>query len=189
MSLEGLKNAADQWLPGLLHGKRRLADVAAWDLLQAWQALLPWPLPRELDRLAPTHWTAPSGRRHAISYRDGTPVVDVKLQECFGLAASPRLPQGVPVVLHLNAPSGRPLAVTRDLAFFWQEAYPQVRAEMRGRYPRHPWPEKPMEALPTALTKKRLEAMQKAEAKRPQESGARQPAKDKAARDKAARKR
>ena len=189
MSLEGLKKAADQWLPGLLHGKRRLADVTPRDLLQTWQALLPWPLPRELDRLAPKHWTAPSGRRHAISYRDGTPVVDVKLQECFGLAASPRLPQGVPVVLHLNAPSGRPLAVTRDLAFFWQEAYPQVRAEMRGRYPRHPWPEKPMEALPTALTKKRLEAMQKAEAKGPQENGARQAAKDKGTKDKATRKR
>ena len=109
--------------------------------------------------------TAPSGRRHAISYRDGTPVVDVKLQECFGLAASPRLPQGAAVVLHLNAPSGRPLAVTRDLAFFWKEAYPQVRAEMRGRYPRHPWPEKPMEALPTALTLKRLQAVQEAREK------------------------
>ena len=165
MSPEGLAAAFDQWLPGLLEGKKRLGEISAKELLQAWQGLLAWPLPRELDRLAPTHWTAPSGRRHAISYRDGTPVVDVKLQECFGLAASPRLPQGAAVVLHLNAPSGRPLAVTRDLAFFWKEAYPQVRAEMRGRYPRHPWPEKPMEALPTALTLKRLQAVQEAREK------------------------
>ena len=160
LSPEGLAASAGEWLPGLLEGRKRLGDVAPQDLLRAWQGLLAWPLPRELDRLAPPRWTAPSGASHAISYRDGTPVVDVKLQECFGLAASPLLPQGVPVVLHLNAPSGRPLAVTRDLAFFWKEAYPQVRAEMRGRYPRHPWPENPMEAMPTALTNRRLAKLQ-----------------------------
>lgn len=108
----------------------------------------------------PDRLQVPSSSSYRVDYpevdSDDPPVLAVKLQECFGWTTSPRICDGrVPVTVHLLSPAGRPLAVTRDLEFFWREAYPGVRAEMRGRYPRHPWPEDPMAAEPTRHTNRR----------------------------------
>lgn len=110
-----------------------------------------------LDELVPERLEVPSGRDARIEYQDGQPpVVAIKLQECFGLADTPALVDGrEPVVFHLLSPAGRPLAVTADLASFWSGPYAQVRTEMRGRYPKHPWPEDPWTAPATARTKNR----------------------------------
>jgi ATP-dependent helicase HrpB len=110
-----------------------------------------------LDREAPSHWTLPSGRRVPVAYeRDRPPVVAARIQEVFGLAETPRLAAGrVPIVLELLAPSQRPMQTTSDLASFWRTTYAQVRAELRGRYPRHPWPDDPTTATPTARAKRR----------------------------------
>lgn len=115
--------------------------------------LLPWPEAARLDELAPEHLTVPSGRRHRLHYDSGRPVCRVKLQECFGLATSPTL-SGVKVQFHLLSPAGRPLAVTDDLASFWSGPYQDVRKDMRGRYPKHPWPEDPWSAQATERTKR-----------------------------------
>ena len=125
-------------------------------LADALRALLSWDQRRKLEELAPTHLAVPSGSRLAIDYTGENPVLAVKLQEMFGAQATPAVAGGkVPLVLHLLSPAGRPLQVTRDLAGFWRNSYPQVRAEMRGRYPRHPWPEDPLAAAPTKRTKPR----------------------------------
>jgi ATP-dependent helicase HrpB len=112
---------------------------------------------RDLDRLAPEALDVPSGRARRLQYQeDGAVVAAVKLQELFGLAESPRLgPRRQPVVFELLAPNGRPVQTTRDLASFWNTTYQEVRKELRGRYPRHPWPEDPWTAPPTARVKKR----------------------------------
>ncbi|MEO5823821.1 MAG: ATP-dependent helicase HrpB [Vicinamibacteraceae bacterium] len=117
----------------------------------------PYALTRDLERLAPSHLDLPSGRRAALLYdADGTISASAKLQELFGLAETPRVgPAGVPVVLSLLAPNGRPVQTTRDLRSFWDRTYPEVRKELRGRYPRHPWPEDPWTATPTARVKPR----------------------------------
>jgi ATP-dependent helicase HrpB len=117
----------------------------------------PYAMARELDRLAPTHLDLPSGRRTALAYEaDGTVSASARLQELFGLAETPRVgPSGAPVVLSLLAPNGRPVQTTRDLRSFWDRTYPEVRRELRGRYPRHPWPEDPWTATPTARAKPR----------------------------------
>ena len=124
------------------------------DMYPAMQRLLPWPEAARLDELAPERLAVPSGSRPRISYADGRPTVRVKLQECFGLASSPEC-AGVRVLFHLLSPAGRPLAVTDDLASFWEGPYQDVRKEMRGRYPKHPWPEDPWTAQATARTKRR----------------------------------
>ncbi|MBB1054076.1 ATP-dependent helicase C-terminal domain-containing protein, partial [Dietzia sp. B44] len=126
----------------------------------ALRRLLPWPEATRFDELVPDRLQVPSSSSYRVDYpepgSDAAPVLAVKLQECFGWTASPRICDGrVPVTVHLLSPAGRPLAVTRDLEFFWREAYPGVRAEMRGRYPRHPWPEDPMVAEPTRRTNRR----------------------------------
>ncbi|MEU9002039.1 ATP-dependent helicase C-terminal domain-containing protein, partial [Streptomyces sp. NPDC048551] len=108
-----------------------------------------------LDELAPERIEVPSGSRVRVDYSGEQPVLAVKLQELFGLAETPRV-AGVPVLVHLLSPAGRPAAVTADLASFWQGGYRAVRAELRGRYPRHPWPEDPATAEPTRHTNARL---------------------------------
>ncbi|MGI5236566.1 ATP-dependent helicase HrpB [Dactylosporangium sp. CA-139066] len=124
-----------------------MADGA--DVHTALQARLPWPAAKDLDRLAPERLTVPSGSAVRLDYADPEgPVLAVKVQEMFGLERTPEV-GGRPVLLHLLSPAGRPVAVTRDLASFWRTGYPQVRAELRGRYPRHPWPENPATAPPT----------------------------------------
>jgi len=115
---------------------------------------LPWELRTRLDRDAPEHWVAPSGSRRRLDYRADGVVLEVRIQEVFGLAETPRV-AGRPVVIHLLSPAQRPLQVTDDLASFWKNTYPEVRKEMRGRYPRHYWPENPLEAEPTARAKPR----------------------------------
>ncbi|RSZ63788.1 ATP-dependent RNA helicase [Corynebacterium hylobatis] len=142
------------WLGPELDGLARGTQISRVDMYPALQRLLPWPEAARLDELAPERLRVPSGHRHRLDYSEGRPVVRVKLQECFGLAESPQL-AGMPVLFHLLSPAGRPLAVTDDLASFWSGPYTQVRAEMRGRYPRHPWPEDPWTAPATARTKKR----------------------------------
>ena len=141
-----------------------LAEPATWldlttdtpDLASGLRALVPWPEAGRLDELAPARLAVPSGSTYAVDYADasGQPVLAARLQECFGWTETPRL-AGVPVLLHLLSPAGRPLAVTGDLASFWVNAYPGVRAEMRGRYPKHAWPEDPLTAEPGRFTRRR----------------------------------
>ena len=127
------------------------------DLAGALHGLLDWNAQRRLDELAPTHLTVPSGSRIALDYEGAEPKLSVRLQEVFGLMDSPRIVDGrVPVTLELLSPARRPVQVTRDLASFWRNAYVEVRKDMRGRYPRHYWPENPLEAQPTRRAKRRL---------------------------------
>jgi ATP-dependent helicase HrpB len=141
-------------LPGLaaraVAGKTRLTDVHLHDGLD-------WSVRQQLADAAPTQFTAPSGRPHSIEYRDdGTVAVSIKLQELFGLAETPRIGlRREPLLFLLLAPNGRPVQTTRDLASFWNTTYPEVRRELRGRYPKHPWPEDPWNATPTARTTRR----------------------------------
>lgn len=143
-----------------LAGLRPDSSLQRIDVASALRRLLPWPEASRLDELVPEHLAVPSGSRVRIAYpadADGRPVVAVKLQELFGLAETPRLVQGrVPVLFHLLSPGRAPVAVTDDLASFWNGPYRDVRAQMRGRYPKHPWPEDPWTAPATAETTKRM---------------------------------
>ncbi|MFJ8034571.1 ATP-dependent helicase HrpB [Streptomyces sp. NPDC096032] len=148
----------DEWLEPELGRARRRADLARIDAGQALARLLPWASGEaaRLDELAPERITVPSGSRIRIDYRDAErPVLAVKLQEMFGLRRTPAV-AGVPLLVHLLSPAGRPAAVTADLASFWADGYRGVRAELRGRYPKHPWPEDPAAAEPTRHTNARL---------------------------------
>ncbi|RAO27095.1 RNA helicase [Micromonospora saelicesensis] len=148
---DSLLDAAPTWLGPELAAARRRADLARVDVPSALRRLLPWAQAARLDELAPERIEVPSGSRIRLDYGDpAAPVLAVKLQETFGWPAAPRIADGrVPVLLHLLSPAGRPVAVTADLASFWRTGYPQVRSELRGRYPRHPWPEDPGTATPT----------------------------------------
>ncbi|MFG1745165.1 ATP-dependent helicase HrpB [Micromonospora chalcea] len=146
-----LLDRAPDWLgPELIRARRR-ADLSRVDVVAALRRLLDWRQAARLDELAPERLAVPSGSRVRVDYADpAAPVLAVKLQETFGWRDVPRIADGrVPVLLHLLSPAGRPVAVTADLASFWRTGYPQVRAELRGRYPRHPWPEDPTTAEPT----------------------------------------
>ncbi|MFK4242816.1 ATP-dependent helicase HrpB [Micromonospora chokoriensis] len=148
---EALLDAAPTWLGPELAAARRRADLARADVTSALRRLLPWAQAARLDEVAPERIEVPSGSRIRVDYTDpAAPVLAVKLQETFGWSVAPRVGDGrVPVLLHLLSPAGRPVAVTADLASFWRTGYPQVRSELRGRYPRHPWPEDPGTATPT----------------------------------------
>jgi ATP-dependent helicase HrpB len=139
----------DDWLD--LGTARRRSDLARVDVAGGLRRLVPWSVAGRLDEVAPERLPVPSGSQVRVDYGDpAAPVLAVKVQEAFGWREAPRLADGrVPVLLHLLSPAGRPVAVTRDLGSFWVQGYPQVRAEMRGRYPRHPWPEDPTTAEPT----------------------------------------
>ncbi|GAB3276827.1 ATP-dependent helicase HrpB [Parahaliea aestuarii] len=146
----------EQWLLPWLDDVQRLSDFARLDLRSILQALLPWPQPLELERLAPERIAVPSGSSIAVDYSQSPPVLAVKLQEMFGCEDGPRICNGgVALCIHLLSPAGRPLQVTTDLASFWRNGYAEVRKEMRGRYPKHPWPEDPVSALPTRHTRAR----------------------------------
>lgn len=157
LSCEELKKRSQEWLPELCAGVTDLRNLKSGDLLASIRGLLPWQCLAEIEKLAPVNWVSPCGKKHPICYDEAYPCVEVKLQECFGLTMSPSVADTV-LTLHLLSPSGVRLASTRDLPFFWKDVYPKVRSEMRGRYPRHPWPEDPLTALPTTLTQKGLRA-------------------------------
>ena len=131
--------------------------MSASDLSDAVMALLPWDLRARLDREAPTHFEAPTGSQVAIDYEaEQGPTIAIRVQELFGLNVHPTIAQGkVPLVVELLSPAHRPVQVTRDLPGFWRGSYAGVRADLRGRYPRHPWPDDPANALPTRRAKPR----------------------------------
>jgi ATP-dependent helicase HrpB len=146
-----------EWLGSFLGTARSLADLGAIDLLPPLKARLTREQAQRLDEGAPTHLTVPSGSRIAVQYSAaGPPVLAVKLQELFGLAETPAIAWGrASLVLHLLSPAGRPIQVTSDLRNFWNKVYPEVKKELKGRYPRHPWPDDPWSAAPTRHAKRR----------------------------------
>ncbi|GAA4180625.1 ATP-dependent helicase C-terminal domain-containing protein [Streptosporangium oxazolinicum] len=149
---EALIGAADRWLEPELSRARRRSDLERLDVVSALHRLVPWNA--RLAETAPERVEVPSGSRIRIDYSGERPVLAAKLQELFGWAEAPRV-AGVPLVIHLLSPAGRPAAVTADLASFWREGYRAVRAELRGRYPRHPWPDDPLSATATRRTNPR----------------------------------
>jgi len=154
---EWLGERLDQWLAPWLAGIRSLEQLNKLDLAAILTARLSWPQQQSLDRLAPTHLTVPSGSRIRIAYEPGKPpVLAVRLQELFGLAETPKICDNtVPVLLHLLSPARRPMQITQDLRGFWEGAYHEVKKELRGRYPKHPWPDDPWQAQPTSRAKPR----------------------------------
>ncbi|MGW0789275.1 ATP-dependent helicase HrpB [Streptomyces sp. NPDC002911] len=157
VSDDALLERAGEWLEPELSRAGRRSDLARIDAGQALRRLLPWATgdAARLDELAPERIAVPSGSRIRVEYGGEQPVLAVKLQELFGLSETPRV-AGVPVLVHLLSPAGRPAAVTADLASFWREGYRGVRAELRGRYPKHPWPEDPTTTTATRFTSARL---------------------------------
>src|SRR5579862_2504031 len=156
---EGLARAAAEWLEPLLADKTARGDVGADELSDAIMNLLPWILRKRLEAEAPTHFSAPSGSSVPIDYEaEEGPKLSIRVQELFGLARHPSIAGGrVPLLIELLSPAQRPVQVTRDLPGFWRGSYAQVKAEMRGRYPRHPWPDDPLTALATRRAKRRGE--------------------------------
>ena len=149
-----LAATASAWLAPALIGRTALSAVTADDLAGALQGLLPWTLRARLDAEAPTHVEVPTGSRIPVDYAAEEPVLAVRVQELFGLDRHPKA-AGRPLVLHLLSPAQRPIQITRDLPGFWRGSWAAVRAEMRGRYPRHPWPEDPLSEAPTRRAKPR----------------------------------
>lgn len=149
VSDDALLEELQDWLGPDLARVRGARDLGRVDVVQALRRLLPWPDAGRLDALAPERLTVPSGSNVRVDYTGEQPVLPVRVQEVFGWSTTPRLADGrVPVLLHLLSPAGRPAAVTADLASFWSTGYPAVRAELRGRYPKHAWPDDPLSAVP-----------------------------------------
>src|SRR5690606_39063904 len=146
-----------EWLAPSLTGRTSLAQISADDLASTLGTLLPHDLKRRLERETPSHFTAPTGSRLPIDYdADGGPTVTVRVQDLFALDVHPTVAGGrLPLTLALASPAGRPIQVTRDLPAFWRGSWADVRRDMRGRYPKHPWPEDPRTALPTRRAKPR----------------------------------
>ncbi|MFU8765937.1 MAG: ATP-dependent helicase C-terminal domain-containing protein, partial [Haliea sp.] len=133
----------------------RLDQVDRLPLGRHFLESMDWQLQHDLKRLAPTHLNVPSGSSIRLDYSGDEPVLAVKLQEMFGCAETPRIAGGrQPLQLHLLSPAQRPLQVTQDLETFWHNVYPEVKKEMKGRYPKHPWPDDPLAAVPTRFTKR-----------------------------------
>jgi ATP-dependent helicase HrpB len=157
VSNEALLDRVEEWLMPYVTGLTHLEQVQRMDLVEPLQALLTWEQRRQLDQLAPTHVSVPTGSRLQVDYRDvQRPVLAVRLQEMFGCQETPKVAGGmVSLVLHLLSPGGRPVQVTQDLRQFWQSSYQEVRKALRGRYPKHSWPDDPLSAQPTRRTKGR----------------------------------
>jgi ATP-dependent helicase HrpB len=157
LSDEALTATADDWLAPHLVGKGSLGEIGSDLLSEALRSLLPWNLQRRLDAEAPMHVEVPTGSQVPVDYgaEDG-PVLAVRVQELFGLDKHPTIAGGrVPLILHLLSPAQRPIQITRDLPGFWRGSWAAVRADMRGQYPKHPWPEDPLTAPPTRRAKPR----------------------------------
>jgi len=153
-----LLKSLEDWLLPFLGNARSRADLQKVDLLPALRSRFDWNRLQRSEKLAPERYQVPSGSQIRLQYPpDGPPVLAVKLQEMFGLTETPTIADGrCPLVIQLLSPAGRPLQITGDLAHFWEHGYPEIRKEMKGRYPKHPWPENPLTALPTAKTKRKL---------------------------------
>lgn len=152
---DALLAGVETWLGPELTRARRRADLAKVNTHDALQRLLPWPAAARLDELVPDRLAVPTGARVRVDYSGDEPVLALRVQEAFGWTATPTIADGrVPVLLHLLSPAGRPVAITRDLTSFWRDGYQQVRTELRGRYPKHPWPTDPTTATPTSRTKR-----------------------------------
>ncbi|SHI53939.1 ATP-dependent helicase HrpB [Halodesulfovibrio aestuarii] len=158
VSDKSLLSTLETWLSPYLTGMRNASDLRKLDLKTILLASLDWTQQTTLQKIAPTHFTVPSGSSIRIDYSNpNAPLLPVKLQEMFGATQTPAIANGqVPLTVHLLSPAGRPLQVTRDLLSFWKNGYPSVRSEMRGRYPKHPWPEDPITAEPTRKTNRAL---------------------------------
>ena len=159
VSNDALARTAGEWLAPFLTDKTALSQIGADDLASALDALVPWTLRKRLDAEAPTHFVAPTGSAVPIDYEaEQGPTVSIRVQELFGLATHPTIAGGrVPLVLELLSPAHRPVQVTRDLPGFWRGSYKDVKTEMRGRYPKHPWPDDPLSAPATRRAKRRGE--------------------------------
>jgi ATP-dependent helicase HrpB len=157
LSDAALAASAGEWLAPVLLFKTALSEISPDELDPALHTLLPWPLKRRLDAEAPTHYAAPSGSSVPIDYgAEEGPKLSIRVQELFGLDRHPSIAGGkVPLVVELLSPARRPVQVTRDLPGFWRGSYAAVKAEMRGRYPRHPWPDDPLHAPATRRAKPR----------------------------------
>ena len=157
LSNAALAASAEAWLAPFLAGKTRLGEIGADDLGQALDTLLDWGVRRRLDAEAPTHFGAPTGQHHPIDYEgEGAPALHIRVQELFGLTTHPAIAGGRrPLTLYLLSPAHRPIQITRDLPGFWAGSWAAVKAEMRGRYPKHPWPDDPSRAPPTTRAKPR----------------------------------
>src|SRR5690606_25892677 len=154
VSDEALLLDIERWLSPHLAGLHRLDQIDRLPLARLYAESLDWSLQQKLGQLAPTHLQVPSGSRIALDYSSHEPVLAVKLQEMFGQTDTPTLVDGrVTVLVHRLSPARRPVQITRDLAGFWRSSYFEVRKDLRGRYPKHPWPEDPLQALPTARSK------------------------------------
>jgi ATP-dependent helicase HrpB len=157
LSDTALAPTAEEWLAPIIHSKTALAQIGADDLDAALAMAVPYMLRRRLDAEAPTHFSAPSGSSVAIDYEapEG-PKLSIRVQELFGLNTHPTIAGGrVPLVIELLSPAHRPVQLTRDLPGFWRGSYADVRTDMRGRYPRHPWPDDPASAPATRRAKPR----------------------------------
>jgi len=161
LSDAGLTAMLDDWLGPWLTDVSHVNHLSRLDLSGAIKARLSWHQMQNVDRLAPTHYRVPSGSEYRIDYSQEPPVLAVKLQELFGLEQTPSIGDGVTLQLHLLSPAGRPVQVTQDLKNFWRGSYAEVAKEMRGRYPKHPWPEDPLAASPTRHTRRRSESQNK----------------------------
>ncbi|MEQ8824377.1 MAG: ATP-dependent helicase HrpB [Filomicrobium sp.] len=157
VSDEALAATAPDWLAPFLTGKTKADQVSANDLQQALSMLLPHHLLSEIDSAAPTHFVAPTGHKHPIDYDGpGAPALNIRVQELFGLKTHPTIANGkLPLTLNLMSPANRPIQITRDLPGFWQGSWASVKADMKGRYPKHPWPDDPANAAPTRRAKPR----------------------------------
>ena len=156
VSPQRLTDTLSGWLGPFLDKTTHLKDLKRLNLKQILSNLLPWPLPSQLEQLAPARFTVPSGNAHTIDYSQHPPVLAVKLQELFGMQEAPSIGYGTALQVHLLSPGGHVLQVTQDLAHFWTTSYTEVKKEMKGRYPRHPWPDDPTQALATAKTNRAL---------------------------------
>ncbi|HWK01179.1 MAG TPA: ATP-dependent helicase C-terminal domain-containing protein, partial [Xanthobacteraceae bacterium] len=155
LSDEHLAASIQEWLAPYLIDKTSAAEISGDILSTALHALLSPDLARRLNKETPTHFTAPTGSQFAIDYETDEPAVSVRVQELFGTSAHPMLGGKIPLTFHLLSPAHRPIQTTKNLPAFWQGSWADVRRDMRGQYPKHPWPENPLEAPPTRRAKPR----------------------------------